>query len=86
MTALEGKIAELKQQLFTMAGIVEEMIADSIKFFKDHGKTVFYDAEHSFDGYKNEPEYALATWQAAEKAPSTAFYLKEPMPWRLLPG
>jgi 2-isopropylmalate synthase len=44
------------------------MIADTIRFFKDHGKTVFYDAEHSFDGYKNEPEYALATWQAAEKA------------------
>src|SRR6187549_717798 len=44
------------------------MIGDSIKFFKDHGKIVFYDAEHSFDGYKNEPEYAMATWQAAEKA------------------
>ena len=44
------------------------MISDSIKFFKDHGKIVFYDAEHSFDGYKNEPDYALATWQAAEKA------------------
>ena len=44
------------------------MIADSIKFFKDHGKTVFYDAEHSFDGYRDQPEYALATWQAAEKA------------------
>jgi 2-isopropylmalate synthase len=44
------------------------MIADSIKFFKDHGKIVFYDAEHSFDGYKNEPDYAMATWQAAEKA------------------
>ncbi|MEW6158440.1 MAG: citramalate synthase [Verrucomicrobiota bacterium] len=44
------------------------MIADSIRFFKDHGKIVFYDAEHSFDGYKNEPDYALATWQAAEKA------------------
>jgi 2-isopropylmalate synthase len=32
------------------------MIADTIKFFKDHRKIVFYDAEHSFDGYKNEPE------------------------------
>ncbi|MCX6842827.1 MAG: phosphate signaling complex protein PhoU [candidate division WOR-3 bacterium] len=31
MTALEGKIAELKQQLFTMAGIVEEMVANSVK-------------------------------------------------------
>lgn len=44
------------------------MIADSIKFCKDQGKIVFYDAEHSFDGHKNEPDYALATWQAAEKA------------------
>jgi 2-isopropylmalate synthase len=44
------------------------MIADTIRFFKDHGKTVVYDAEHSFDGYKNEPDYAIATWQAAEKA------------------
>jgi phosphate transport system protein len=31
VTALEGKIAELKQQLFTMAGIVEEMVANSVK-------------------------------------------------------
>src|SRR5204862_7283572 len=41
------------------------MIADTVKFFKSHGKSVIYDAEHSFDGYKNEPDYALATWQAA---------------------
>jgi 2-isopropylmalate synthase len=44
------------------------MIGDTIRFMKDHGKMVFYDAEHSFDGFKDEPEYALATWQAAEKA------------------
>jgi 2-isopropylmalate synthase len=44
------------------------MIADTIRFFKGHGKTVIYDAEHSFDGYKNEPDYALATWRAAEQA------------------
>ena len=44
------------------------MIADTIRYLKDHGKKVIYDAEHSFDGYADEPEYALATWQAAEKA------------------
>lgn len=44
------------------------MIGDTIRFLKDHGKTVIYDAEHSFDGYADEPEYALATWQAAERA------------------
>ncbi len=44
------------------------MIGDTVKFLKDHGKFVIYDAEHCFDGYKLDPEYALATWQAAEKA------------------
>jgi 2-isopropylmalate synthase len=44
------------------------MISDTIRFLKDHGKTVIYDAEHSFDGYADAPDYALATWQAAEKA------------------
>ena len=44
------------------------MIADTIRYLKDHGKKVIYDAEHSFDGFADEPDYALATWQAAEKA------------------
>jgi 2-isopropylmalate synthase len=44
------------------------MIGDTIRFLKHHDKIVIYDAEHSFDGFKDEPNYALATWQAAEKA------------------
>src|SRR5438270_3857217 len=44
------------------------MIGDTIRFLKDQGKFVVYDAEHSFDGLLDEPDYALATWQAAEKA------------------
>jgi len=44
------------------------MIADTVRYLKDQGKQVIYDAEHAFDGYKDEPEYALATWQAAERA------------------
>jgi 2-isopropylmalate synthase len=44
------------------------MIGDTVRFLKDHGKFVVYDAEHCFDGYKLDSEYALATWQAAEKA------------------
>src|SRR5437667_11279743 len=44
------------------------MIADTIRFLKDHGKFVIYDAEHSFDGYNDQSEYALDTWRAAEKA------------------
>ena len=44
------------------------MIADTVRYLKDQGRTVIYDAEHAFDGYKEEPEYAMASWQAAEKA------------------
>jgi 2-isopropylmalate synthase len=44
------------------------MIGDTIRYLKDHGKTVIYDAEHAFDGYLEAPEYALATWQAAQQA------------------
>ena len=44
------------------------MIGDTVKFLKDNGKFVVYDAEHAFDGYKLDADYALATWQAAEKA------------------
>src|SRR2546423_1043370 len=44
------------------------MIADTVRYLKDHGKEVIYDAEHCFDGFKENPEYALATYLAAEKA------------------
>jgi 2-isopropylmalate synthase len=44
------------------------MIYDTIKFFKDRGKEVVYDAEHFFDGYCANPEYAVKTIQAAADA------------------
>ena len=42
-----------------------EMIKSSIAFLKNHSEKVFYDAEHFFDGYLNNPEYAIKTLQAA---------------------
>lgn len=44
------------------------MIGDTVRYLRDHGKVVIYDAEHCFDGYKLDSDYALATWQAAERA------------------
>jgi 2-isopropylmalate synthase len=44
------------------------MIAETIRYLVDQGRTVIYDAEHAFDGYKDNPEYALATWKAAAEA------------------
>lgn len=44
------------------------MIKDSIVFLKSKGRIVFYDAEHFFDAYNTNKEYALATIKAAEDA------------------
>ena len=44
------------------------MIADSIEFLKSKGLKVFFDAEHFFDGYKSNPQYALETAEVAAKA------------------
>lgn len=41
------------------------MIGNTVAYFKRQGKEVVYDAEHFFDGYKANPEYALQTLQAA---------------------
>ena len=41
------------------------MIRDTVRFCKQAGREVLYDAEHFFDGFKDEPDYALATLQAA---------------------
>jgi 2-isopropylmalate synthase len=42
-----------------------EMIADSVAFCRGRGKRVVYDAEHFFDGYRDDPGYALACLRAA---------------------
>lgn len=44
------------------------MIRDTIAFMKEKGKEVIFDAEHFFDGYKSNPEYALRALAAAEAA------------------
>lgn len=38
-----------------------EMIGDSVAYLRAKGRRVFYDAEHFFDGYKANPDYALQT-------------------------
>jgi 2-isopropylmalate synthase len=53
-------------------GISEEenlnLISETVKYLKDHGKEVVYDAEHFFDGYAANPSYALQTLEAAHHA------------------
>jgi len=41
------------------------MIEESISYLLSRGREVLYDAEHFFDGYKANPDYALKTLEAA---------------------
>ena len=41
------------------------MIRDTIEYLRSQGRKVIYDAEHWFDGYKRNPEYALLTLETA---------------------
>ncbi len=44
-----------------------KMIEETVAYLVKHGRKVIYDAEHFFDGYKDNPEYALATLDAARR-------------------
>lgn len=44
------------------------MISDTVRHLKAQGREVIYDAEHFFDGYKDNPEHALASIAAATGA------------------
>lgn len=63
------------------------MISDTVKYLKNHRRQVFFDAEHFFDGYKANPEYALATLEAAAVAGADLLVLCDTngglMPWEL---
>ena len=45
-----------------------DMIAESVGFIVSEGRELIYDAEHFFDGYKADPDYALSTLRAARDA------------------
>jgi len=51
------------------------MIRDSIEFLKSKKREVFYDAEHFFDGYKSNPEYAVKTLLTAQAAKADCIIL-----------
>ncbi|MDR1208900.1 MAG: citramalate synthase [Clostridiales bacterium] len=68
--AVFGKAWDFHAVAVLGAGLDENltMIADTVAFLKSRGKTVVFDAEHFFDGYKDNPEYALRTVRSAAGA------------------
>ena len=45
-----------------------QLITDTVRYLKAHGREVVYDAEHFFDGYCADRDFALRTLEAAKKA------------------
>jgi 2-isopropylmalate synthase len=65
-----GKTWDLHVTEVLNVGLEENlrMIADSVAYLASEGREVVYDAEHFFDGYRRNPEYALKTLRAAADA------------------
>jgi 2-isopropylmalate synthase len=63
------------------------MIGESVRYLKSHGREVIYDAEHFFDGYRANPEYALSTLKAAILGGATTIVLCDTnggsLPWQI---
>jgi len=45
-----------------------EMVYDSVRYLKDHGLKVIFDAEHFYDGFKNNKDYAMGILKTAADA------------------
>ncbi|AWR96999.1 citramalate synthase [Acidianus sulfidivorans JP7] len=54
-----------------------ELIYDSIKYLKDHGLEVIFDAEHFYQGYKDDRDYALQVVKTAEEAGASVIALAD---------
>jgi 2-isopropylmalate synthase len=63
------------------------MIGDSVRYLKEQGKEVVYDAEHLFDGYRAERDYALQTVLSAAAAGADFIVLCDTnggsLPWQV---
>lgn len=69
-TAIVGKTWSLHVEEVLKTSLEEnlQMIADSVRFLKQHGKEVIFDAEHFFDSFMSAPEYAVKVAAAAVDA------------------
>ena len=68
--AIFGKSWDLHARV--ALGVTEEenlaLIRETVAYLKKHGKEVIYDAEHFFDGYLANPDFALRSLEAAQAA------------------
>lgn len=75
--AIFGKTSEFHTKNIIHTTLEEnlEMIEDSVAYLKNNDIDVIFDAEHFFDGYKENPEYALEALKAAERGGASTVVL-----------
>ena len=67
--AIFGKSWDLHARLLSVTEDGNlKLISETVRYLKDHGREVIYDAEHFFDGYQANPDFALRTLEAARDA------------------
>lgn len=77
VVTLVGKtwLQNVKRALRTEGLLNLETIQRSVEFLVKEGRTVFFDAEHWFDGFSQNPQYAMAALEAAKQSGATVLAL-----------
>ncbi len=67
ITTIVGKASEYQVRVVLETSVEENlaMISDSVSYLRSHGRRVIYDAEHFFDGFKENPDYAVRCLRSA---------------------
>ncbi len=65
----------VREVLRTSAKENLDMVSETVAFLKAHGREVVFDAEHFFDGFKDDPAYALSVLRRAREAGAAALVL-----------
>ncbi len=72
-----GKSWQLQVEMVLHTTLNEnlKMISDSVEFLRSRNRTVIYDAEHFFDGFRTNPDYAMSTLGAAKESGASVLVL-----------
>ncbi len=71
----KSDIRHVEQALKTSGAQNLEMVSDTVRYLVSHGRRVFVDLEHFFDGYKADPEYAFSVLEVAHQAGASVVVL-----------
>ncbi len=77
VTTIFGKCWKFHVREVLRASLEEnlDMVGETVAFLEAHGREVVFDAEHFFDGFKDDPDYALSVLRRAREAGASALVL-----------